>query len=82
MYPKLCPVLFCPPRYVLAMPPPALRPPEPEAPPSPPSPPSPPHALSMTSPLPRLGTARAHDEVLRAHAHAHEALHHNGKVPT
>ncbi|XP_052758080.1 retina and anterior neural fold homeobox protein 2-like isoform X1 [Galleria mellonella] len=66
-------------RYVLALPPPALRPPEPD-PPAPSSPPSPP---SPSSSLARLASAealrlRAHDALLQDHV----ALQHNNKVHT
>ncbi|XP_060807808.1 aristaless-related homeobox protein isoform X2 [Amyelois transitella] len=66
-------------RYVLALPPPALRPPEPE-PPAPASPPSPP---SPSSSLARLASAealrlRAHDALLQDRV----SLQHNNKVHT
>ncbi|KAJ8708614.1 hypothetical protein PYW08_009996 [Mythimna loreyi] len=65
-------------RYVLALPPPALRPPEPE--PSPSSPPSPP---SPSPSLARLASAealrlRAHDALLQDRV----VLQHNNKVHT
>ncbi|KAL0811039.1 hypothetical protein ABMA28_010319 [Loxostege sticticalis] len=64
-------------RYVLALPPPALRPPEPEPATSPPSPPSP------SSSLARLASAealrlRAHDALLQDRV----TLHNNSKVHT
>ncbi|XP_028167942.1 retina and anterior neural fold homeobox protein 2-like isoform X3 [Ostrinia furnacalis] len=64
-------------RYVLALPPPALRPPEPEPAASPPSPPSP------SSSLARLASAealrlRAHDALLQDRV----TLHSNSKVHT
>ncbi|KAM3958007.1 uncharacterized protein ACR2FA_007548 [Aphomia sociella] len=66
-------------RYVLALPPPAVRPPEPD-PPAPSSPPSPP---SPSSSLARLASAealrlRAHDALLQDHV----VLQHNNKVHT